>query len=68
VTVLGRSTGHVGAGDVPANLTGILTGDELDVGDCALSVGSGAGITASALVVERVTATCRPTDRAVMTG
>lgn len=49
----GARTGHLGAGDLPANLADILAGDMLGAGRCALLIGTGAGLTACAIVVER---------------
>ncbi|MCX2950151.1 ketoacyl-ACP synthase III family protein [Lentzea sp. NEAU-D7] len=49
----GTETGHLGAGDLPANLADILAGDLLGAGQCALLIGTGAGLTACAVVVER---------------
>ncbi|QKV74064.1 hypothetical protein [Amycolatopsis sp. Hca4] len=49
----GAGTGHLGAGDLPANLADILAGDLLGAGECALLIGTGAGVTAGAVVVER---------------
>ncbi|SDP95853.1 3-oxoacyl-[acyl-carrier-protein] synthase III C-terminal domain-containing protein [Lentzea jiangxiensis] len=49
----GAETGHLGAGDLPANLADILAGDLLGAGECALLIGTGAGVTAGAIIVER---------------
>lgn len=49
----GAETGHLGAGDLPANLADILAGDLLRTGECALLIGTGAGATAGTVIVER---------------
>ncbi|WP_340687891.1 3-oxoacyl-[acyl-carrier-protein] synthase III C-terminal domain-containing protein [Amycolatopsis coloradensis] len=49
----GAETGHLGAGDLPANLADILADDLLGAGECALLIGTGAGATAGAVIVER---------------
>jgi 3-oxoacyl-[acyl-carrier-protein] synthase-3 len=50
---LGEGSGHLGAGDMMANLTHLDEQDLLDPGEIALFVGGGGGFTWSCAVVER---------------
>lgn len=50
---LGRRTGHLGAGDLPANLAALAAEPMLAPGDIALVLSAGAGFTWSCLVVRR---------------
>ncbi|MGW2663212.1 hypothetical protein ACWCW7_19815 [Nocardia tengchongensis] len=51
--VLGAATGHIGGGDALANLADIVSDDGMRAGELALLVTTGAGFTASCLLVER---------------
>lgn len=48
----GRHTGHLGAGDVMANLADLLARDDVRAGDIALLIGAGAGFSWSCTVAE----------------
>ncbi|CCH15754.1 ketoacyl-ACP synthase III family protein [Micromonospora lupini] len=50
---LGRATGHLGAGDLNANLADLGRGDWLGPGDHALVLNGGGGFTFTAMVVSR---------------
>jgi 3-oxoacyl-[acyl-carrier-protein] synthase III len=50
----GRGTGHLGAGDIIANLADVRASYPMSTGDIALFLGVGAGFTWSCLVVEHV--------------
>lgn len=50
---LGAETGHLGAGDVLANLAALTTQEMLEPGEIALLLSAGAGFTWTALVVGR---------------
>lgn len=52
--LLGESTGHLGPGDMLANLADILATGTLTAGDLALLITTGAGFTASCLIIEKV--------------
>ncbi|GAB2662066.1 beta-ketoacyl-[acyl-carrier-protein] synthase family protein [Nocardia goodfellowii] len=52
--LLGENTGHLGAGDMLANLAHIFSADALPSGAVALLVTTGAGFTASCLAVENI--------------
>jgi 3-oxoacyl-[acyl-carrier-protein] synthase-3 len=49
----GRSTGHLGAGDVVANLADLWHSDHLTAGEIALFLSVGAGFTWSCVVVRK---------------
>ncbi|MGW5869010.1 ketoacyl-ACP synthase III family protein [Streptomyces sp. NPDC055239] len=51
--IWGDSTGHLGPGDMLANLSEVLTTDSLASGDLALLITTGAGFTASCLIIEK---------------
>jgi 3-oxoacyl-[acyl-carrier-protein] synthase-3 len=53
VLVLGRDTGHLGAGDVIANLADLIAGDRLAPGEVALLLSAGNGYTWSCVAVRR---------------
>jgi 3-oxoacyl-[acyl-carrier-protein] synthase-3 len=53
VCVLRAGTGHLGCGDMAANLTHIVDSDMLDDGEFALVIGGGGGFTWSCAVVQR---------------
>lgn len=52
VPAWGAHTGHLGAGDVMANLADLLAGDDARSGDIALLIGAGAGFSWSCTVAE----------------
>jgi 3-oxoacyl-[acyl-carrier-protein] synthase-3 len=52
VPAWGEHTGHLGAGDVIANLADLLARDDVQPGDIALLIGAGAGFSWSCTVVE----------------
>lgn len=52
VPAWGERTGHLGAGDVTANLADLLARDDARPGDIALLIGAGAGFSWSCTVVE----------------
>ena len=51
--LLGNDTGHLGAGDMLANLAHIYT-ENLPTGAKAILITTGAGLTASCLIIERL--------------
>jgi 3-oxoacyl-[acyl-carrier-protein] synthase-3 len=53
VLVLGRDTGHLGAGDVIANLADLIAGDRLAPGEVALLLSAGNGYTWSCVAAQR---------------
>jgi 3-oxoacyl-[acyl-carrier-protein] synthase-3 len=50
---LGRTTGHLGAGDLAANLHALAAAGEIDPGRVAVVISGGGGFTWSAVVVRR---------------
>ncbi|WP_037682692.1 beta-ketoacyl-[acyl-carrier-protein] synthase family protein [Streptomyces cellulosae] len=50
---LGRTSGHVGAGDLNANLADLASGDLLEPGQYALVLNGGGGFTFTAAIVSR---------------
>ncbi|MEV0577587.1 ketoacyl-ACP synthase III family protein [Streptomyces sp. NPDC050392] len=50
---VGRTTGHLGAGDLPAGIAELMGRDLLEPGERALVLGTGSGFTWSCAVVER---------------
>ncbi|WP_194820237.1 3-oxoacyl-[acyl-carrier-protein] synthase III C-terminal domain-containing protein [Nocardia sp. XZ_19_385] len=52
--LLGEETGHLGAGDMLANLAHLMADRSLPTGAVALLITTGAGFTASCLVVEKL--------------
>ncbi|MFI1889382.1 3-oxoacyl-ACP synthase [Streptomyces jumonjinensis] len=53
IVQLGGRTGHLGAGDLAANLASIMEGDLLNPGEMALAIGAGGGFGFTCAVVAR---------------
>lgn len=51
---LGQRTGHLGAGDLLANLASVIDGDLVPPGDVVVALSAGAGFTWSCLVARRL--------------